>query len=503
MSKDLLSAEEKNNLGRIRERIEKAMERKGYKTVSDLSQAIKKKRKDCPDKSIYSRFQYPPHLDKNHYSIRIDNLLVIADGLGVSTDYLLGLTETMERADSIRNYSLGLSDSSLQKLAEIRRKSKEYPSEKVKSESRYYLNPYMKILRILNFVIEHINVDMENEGNYENDFLTVLYYLVMLRFDNKSAMTEAVVDSLINATFEEYDKYEKLLEEYQHVHMEEDDKESIIKKLEEARQAYVRNISINERNRSVLKDVLNGIVTVADPVTYEQTRIRLSDPYESFTNKLLEIIHNWRDEYNVIYEKEKEQQNKTYKKWASNVSKEIIANGGLEDEDMENEELDVPTYLSPKMRKMPVSEQKMYFLYLYIEKTELKNMTIGSNGAVNFSNTDHPDFMKLIKKAEKDKTGLYVTKTGEIKYSEMKAMMPTERAKLLFERYNLPTILKKWIKSQDYEGKYNGYFDELANYEYHSPTEAEEIIAEAEKTGLSYSVVGDMLTVRKKRKAYH
>ncbi len=490
MSKEMLNQEEKNRLGTIYDRIETALKRKGFKTVSEMNDAIKRKRGKAPDKSLFSKLQCPPRLKQEYYNMTIDNLLVIADELDVSTDYLLGLSENISRNDDKKINSLGLSDESLDILINIRKKARTYPCEKIKSTSRYYVNPYYKVLRMLNWIIQHINVSDEIN---ERDFLSNLYNAVMLRFDKKSATANALVNSLIRSTFKEQKKYEELLNSFQHTYIEEGDKQMMRSELAKARLAYLKKKKENEENRKVLQELLEGVVSVGDPVSFDQTKVKLADPYDSFFNDMRIIIDDWRNEYSGIYERKRKAQDDEYAEWARNKANELF--DGPRDEGVD-ETVPEPSYIPPYLRNMSVSEQKEYLLALYAEENGLGNMSIDSNGQATIPKMDS-DIIKQIKIAEEDKTGLYLAENGKVMYSEDRATDPNEWCRELFERYNLPTMLEDWMNNLGNLSYNISFFDEEKYYEYRSKEDADKIIAKAKKKGAVITVGEDQTEIRK------
>lgn len=55
-------------------------------------------------------------------------------------------------------------------------------------------------------------------------------------------------------------------------------------------------------------DLLNGIITVNDPVTYDGVHITLENPQDVFKKHLLEIVQDWNEEFKPTYLRKKEHQ---------------------------------------------------------------------------------------------------------------------------------------------------------------------------------------------------
>ena len=85
--KNLLNIQELDDLKTMGNRIENAMKNQNIHSVQELNEKIKKERGDSPDESVYHKIKYPP--SGGTYNLSIAYLLVIADALGVTTDYLL------------------------------------------------------------------------------------------------------------------------------------------------------------------------------------------------------------------------------------------------------------------------------------------------------------------------------------------------------------------------------------------------------------------------------
>ncbi len=435
MFKGKMEREEINQLSTIYKRIKEAMKEKGYNTTAELNAAIEERRGFCPEKSLYTKLQKPEdeNPEQGFYNMSIKNLFILAEALDVSTDYLLGRNKIKMPADKLPAGSLGLSDKSLVKLKEIHEAASTYDPSKIHSTSRYYLNPYSKVLEMLDWIICHTDINEEEEVCEQHDFLTTLYQLVMLNFeDYRGAVMEAVINSAQLDTYKERDLYEDLLYRYKNPVIGEDQSQ-IAEELQKARKAYVLSEEANEQSRRILEDIKNGIVSIGDPVTYDQVRVRLADPHDTMQKHIKQIIESWNTEYKYMYDREKEQQEKEYAEWMKNIS------GGMEfpiSEDISEEDDVKPEhlYLPPFMRSMTVLQQKKYMAYEYMENTALEKMQIAKDGSVSFSNPGIKDFISIIKKAEMDRVGLYITDNGEVRYSSEKAMEPTDRAKEMFER---------------------------------------------------------------------
>lgn len=96
-TKNLLNKSEELRLQEMGSRIDRAMQYRGFNTFKDLCEIIKNKRGDSPDRTVFYKIKYPPYV--GFYNLSVVYLIVIADALGVSTDYLLGRNKKNEKRD--------------------------------------------------------------------------------------------------------------------------------------------------------------------------------------------------------------------------------------------------------------------------------------------------------------------------------------------------------------------------------------------------------------------
>ena len=526
MAKEMLFKEEKNKFATMYDRIEKAMKAKGVNSVAELNALITEKRGSCPDKSIYSKIQTPPRIDQDFYNMSIENLYVIADALDVSTDYLLGITEIKKRVNDIEINSLGLNDDSIVILKEIKEQAESYAPEKIHSASRYYRNPYNKVLDALNWIIEHINVNEDEFHNDNYDFLTTIYHMVMLNFpDYRGAIVEAVLNGAQNDSYKEWDKYYDLLSRYENpidygpaveVEHEGDEEFSgfietidvtgnrhaeVKQALDEARKNLVKMHEWRAHDRKVMEDIKNGIIAVNDPVTYDDVRITLADPQDVFKKHLFEIVQDWNEEFKPTYLRKKEQQKADYDEWFEKVKDEPWPTDSDFEYEEEDEEEVVPDELLFRRQwlcGLSETEMKLYMLLEYFEKSELKLIRVSDEGEVliaNLKETSNEAISEFVSKAEEDGVGIYF-QDEKIFYSSERASSTRERNEKLFYRYNLPYHLERSLRHNA-----TGTFTTKADYDpdfcYADFTEeeVEKIYEEAKSKGYSWEVKGHFIDI--------
>ncbi len=130
--------------GGISNRIDAAMKAKYGEIISDkeFCENIQKNQGEAPSISLFSKLRSAGH-EAPFYNMKIDNLMLIAKELDVSTDYLLGLKDQMETEGEKDINSLGLSSTSIKHLQFIRKKAITYnrwSSDEPVSVSTYWSN---------------------------------------------------------------------------------------------------------------------------------------------------------------------------------------------------------------------------------------------------------------------------------------------------------------------------------------------------------------------------
>ena len=89
-TKSLLSDDEIERLHLMGYRIELSMKKLGIKNFKELSQKIYEERGESLATNLLYKIKYPPVASMSYYNLSLAYLLVLADALEVSTDYLLG-----------------------------------------------------------------------------------------------------------------------------------------------------------------------------------------------------------------------------------------------------------------------------------------------------------------------------------------------------------------------------------------------------------------------------
>ncbi len=503
----MLGKEEINKFKTIYDRIEKAMKRKGYNSIAELNRAIKDKRGRCPDKSMYSKLQIPPRFGQEFYNLSIENLYVIADALEVSTDYLLGLTEVKERVNDIEVNSLGLDDDALLKLKDIKTHAMNYDGRKFRSTSKYYKNPYDKELEALNWIINHIKVDEDEPNNDNYDFLTSVYHLVMLNFDDyRGTMVEAVLnEAQIDAMSEWHNYLDRLYSVKNPVHHMSDEvtrylAEENEQKLDEARKKIALTNESIKRHYNVLEDIKKGIVAVNDPVTYDEVKVVLADPQEAFEKHILKTISEWNQEYRPIYEKQKQQQEEEYQEW---LEKNKDWNWS-EIDDEEEEDDNVPEELTYRPRwlwNLKENQMKLYMLLEYLEDIELRLMRINVDGELLFYNIrDFSDeaIDEFIAKAKQDGVGIIRKEDGKIYYVPEQAANTRDRLEKLFFEHILVFHIEDMLRRGETHFSTRAVYDKKAGiYVDYDKEKVARIYSDAKAAGYEWKIDGESILVSK------
>ncbi len=414
-----LNREEINNFKTIWIRIQKAMEEKGIKSVNDLNRMIKQKRGFCPDKSVFSKLKSPEKTEQGYYNISAENLFIIADVLDVSLDYLLTGKEAKNK-NSMSVNNLGLSATGISNLLELRHSAESYDSQKIKSTSPYYRNPFNKKLDILNWILEHVDTKTENM-----DFLTCLYHLVMTRISSYSGgLTEAVFRSV--DTYAEEKAYAESVFEVAHPTVYETEERTIHEKkqakrrLSENRAKYVKKETWNRECRRIFKGYLeDGTVSVSDPVTNDEVLIPLGSPQAALEEQLKKIIKSWQEEYLPIYKEMASKSKEEHRQWLEQEKNKTWNDMKSEDND-EAESLEKYQY-----EAMTDSQRKLYRLLEYLESHGIEFGHLSEDGTLylNLEGIDTADISQIMQSAEARGIGIYAVKNGIYAYDEEKAVL--------------------------------------------------------------------------------
>ncbi len=499
MKKKLISKEEAQNLRNMAQRIKVARKLKGFKSNEELNNAIKEKRGDCPNKSLYTKIETPPEYKQDFYNMKIESLIAIADALDVSTDYLLGLTDEPAQLKNKEIGAIGLSGKAIKKLEEVHKNAKDFKTEYYHSTSKYYRNPYEKELDILNWIIEHIDVKENERDNNEHDFLTSLYQIVMLNFeDYRGSIVEAVINDAQINSYSDWDEYGKYLFEYQNPvtyaseEMDSYEHDMIKQNLYIARRKVVEFYSLNKGKRSVLEELKNGVVSISDPLTYDEVKIRFADPQEMLKKHLLAVIDTWNKEYLKTYEENRIQQEKEIQEWL-NRTKDISYQPV---EDHVDEDIDevIPDELLFRRRAFSSYDEekmKLYMLIEYLEKTPFTLIRIADNGEVIFYGDHSEEEIKdFIEQATKDGVGLCLSDDLKIYYKSELARSTRKRNEELFYKHNLPFHLEEMLKHNEERAETRGVYDPDFCYVDYSDEKVAQIYSEAEKAGYKWKLDG-------------
>lgn len=502
--KNMLKKEEINSLATIYDRIEDALKDSPYNTMAELDRAINEERGSSPGQSLFSRLsQGRLKKSETFHNITAENLFVIADKLNVTTDYLLGFQRRIpaEEIDFSTFQVLGLSEKSAKILYELNNKARDYDPQKIKSPSRFFKNPYGKIFAALNWIIQHIDTNPDDSTTDEYDFLTTVYHLVMLNFpDYKGALLDAILDNAKSDTFSEWKAYFESLANLNDNNVSFDHTMAC-QDLERARLklAKMNNRRINERR--TMEDLKHGIITLSDPVTYDNVRITLADPKEVFSKRLIAILQNWNSEFQPIYGRKQAQQKDEYDKWFEEASS--LDWHAVSDTNESNSDDDVPEallYRRPSLHSLSEEEMKFYMLLEYLEASDFALVKIEDNGMVrlaNWENLSADAIQAFIKQAEADGVGLFY-KEGNLFYSSELAQSTRERNEKLFLQHNLPWHLAKILENPTNSTiTTNGYYDPNFCYADFSAEEAKQIISLAREKGYAWIIRGSFLDITK------
>lgn len=510
MKNIMLTKEEINSFKTVGERIDAKMREKGIKSIAELDRIIKEKRGNSPDRTIYSKLKKPTDPEQGYYNLSAENLYVIADALDVTTDYLLTGNEFVSPlSDDVDISKLGLSVKSVKNLIKIKECADNFDPEKIRSTSKYYRNPYNKELDMLNWILEHINVN-EGEDTCNMDFLMSLYHLVMTRFDGyRGGMTQLMLDHLKLSTYDALHDYHDALFRvnnpitYESDEITEHEKEKALERLGECRERYIREEEQNRKMRSIISDFIDdSTVSIMDSVTYDQIRMPLGDPQTSIKEHISAIITNWRKEYTKIYDGMKKKQTDEYNVWLESV-KDIPWPGDPDFEYPENDENEeVPEdvkYREPYHRALSESEMKLSMLLDFLEDNGLSLTHIGDDGKISVSE-DLSDAQRnaILKKAAREEVGLLLREDGSVVYDENTAGSTYDRLKTIYEEKILPRWLQMELRDNHKgDATYLGYVTK-ENMSDYSRKEIERIKKEFEKKGGTYTVENGYLHIKYK-----
>ena len=181
----------RKNLSSIGERINIAKEHKYGKRIPDttlVDKITKRYKNQYKMATSYLAELRSENSDGNVKSFQVDKLYALAEELGVTTDYLLGLSPRLQASNQTID-DLGLSTKALNNLEKLKKYSTEYPYES--EDSSYppeYKNQFHRKLAAINMLLESIEFD---ENNPEKSdccrILELIYCIIHLRFDNYSS----------------------------------------------------------------------------------------------------------------------------------------------------------------------------------------------------------------------------------------------------------------------------------------------------------------------------
>lgn len=153
-------------------------------------------------------------------ALQADKLYALAEELGVTTDYLLGLSPTFQVSNKAID-NLGLSTNALNNLEKLKKYSTEYPYEC--ADTPYpdkYQNQFLRQLTIVNMLLESIEFDEKNpEKSKGSRILELLYNIIYLCFDNYiNPRMEVILNSHLmeNRDCPSYEEDNKMINDFIH-----------------------------------------------------------------------------------------------------------------------------------------------------------------------------------------------------------------------------------------------------------------------------------------------
>lgn len=495
---EMLTNAEIRKLKGIYKRITDACEKKGYKNIAELNAEITKKRGIGPGRSLYSKLRKAAEPDEDYYNITSQNLLVIADALDVSVDYLLGRQEEEPDQNNVLT-NLGLSEKSAQNLKRMHEGALNKKTRKnLETNSTYYRTPDQKQLDALNLILEHVNTDNNGDdyGNY--DFLTTVYQLVKLRLTDKGTLSFLVSEDVEKTIDEDRNMYLEALKKAS------DDNGD--KTLSGKRKKFLISDPVCQSKKKFLRFFEQGIMSYSDPLTNDDVNVCMSDPKKMQEERIISILNEWRDEYSQEREKFESKDRDDFDKWVKRITAEMKKEENQDEGDQENDAY-VPDWLmyrDPFLRDFSESQMKKYLAYLVLEKHPYEdgNLYIDEDGIVITIDDDGenglPAFSLLVDDDMK-KAGFFKSeKDGLVHYDESVAESTRSRCMEMFKRSGLITSLKKYMQHPVGEMIFNGYYRETDKI--YSGETAQEVIQEASNMGIHYRVDGNMLRIWKDEK---
>lgn len=305
---NIITKKEKENIKNLWNRIERVMVEKYHIskekcTGAGLMHLIENNRKKedetlgIPSYDFFNNLKNKESYKNEYCNIQLENLYMIANGLDVSADYLMGRSDNMDLTGT------GLSQKAVNKLLNIKKKADNYDYRKcfqyyqdIKHANvflnrkdresnaipQFFENPYAKRIKILNYIIE--NIDESNSG--ENfDFLVLLYWMVFLRLKKDETYKDDF--DLIDYLKNELSCRSKDIGNEKYI--EVDDVIYILKEIEERYRKAIHNVDIRS---GVYKDDLTGDWIETENETGQEMINRL------FQN----IITGWQESEEKSYE---------------------------------------------------------------------------------------------------------------------------------------------------------------------------------------------------------
>lgn len=484
MKNVMLNKEEINAFKTVYDRIEKAMKERGIESIAELSRMIEEKRGNCPDRSIYPKLKNPPRPEQGYYNLSSESLYVIADMLDVTTDYLLTGTENRPDSSDLSIDSLGLSTKAIKNLRSLKKRASECVDQNAK-KSKYYRNAYNKRLDVLNWILEHDDINQQSTSD-QMDFLTSLYYYVMTQFEDfRGGVTEVVLNSF--DLFEDEHKYVDSLHHIYNLPVQKyqdrtrDEEKKALQQLEDNRIQYVTAQDWNMGRRRIIQEYINnGRVCITDPVTGDNVYIPLGNPKTAIKERMGEILDDWQREYSSIYNKMAKTQNAgpaEREELGVDVRKKDI-NGKLK-------------YRDPKLYRLTESQMRMYMMLQFLEDNGIEFLHMSDDGKITIADESDINMAEILESAEG--TGLYINEEGVLIYDEDKAKDSRERLEQTYLSKILPNYLAGSLLDKE-NGKYPGYVSEDQIHEY-TPGEIENIQTNFSSSGGRFKILDGYLHI--------
>lgn len=484
MKKEMLSPDEKTRTLGILRRIRTAMEAKGIETWVELNHYIEDKRGAAPQLNMYTKMQSKIKEDIL-YDMSLENLIVIADALDVSTDYLIGMPD--KRTPSSNIEIRGLSEKAIKNLEKL----SDSFDDNTRRFNKYQKNEAEKRMAALNWILEHVDLSDDTE-----DFLLEIYLYVMTNFTQFcGGNMELALNSIW--TEKEYTVYHNNLKSIIVTGTDLDSRS--LDKLNESRKNYVRAESYNRllrRNRiEFLKD---GIVDITDLVTYDRAKIHLGSPYDSIIRYIREILDKWREEYVPIYKALCKSQKADEKAFEKNTADVIWPGepGFKIDPRSKKEEQARLMYRNPMLSDFSENDMKMYMMLEYLEKVGICFDGLGDDNELFISKDDssQEELADLIREGEQAGVGIYIREDGSFAYSATHATPTTERLQAIFETKLLPSYLEIALNNPNLSIVGSAYYDKQKLNDY-SVEQIADIKERFKKKGGTYKIKDNLVHI--------